>query len=88
MQTKLNINPQTYKGITFRLIKRNYSGCNAKRFTLNETNQNVWIPNKHLTDDGTLIVGENIDYVFRRSQRQLELAGYRGAIVGVKRKSV
>ena len=30
---------------------------------------------------------ENIDYVFRQSQRQLEIAGITQAIVGIKRES-
>ena len=60
----------------------------AKRYTLGGTNQNVWIPNKHLEQDGTIKEGENIDYVFRKSQRQLELAGYTDAIPGIKRRSV
>lgn len=78
---------QTYKGIHLKLIQRNYEGYAAKRFTLGGTNQNVWIPNKHLEDDGTIKTGENIDYVFRKAQRQLELAGYTGPIPGIKRTS-
>ncbi|WP_238323689.1 hypothetical protein [Virgibacillus salexigens] len=60
----------------------------AKRFTINHTNQNVWIPNKHLLNDGTIKYGENIDYVFRKAQRQLEIAGYTGPIVGIKRSTL
>lgn len=78
---------QHYKGITLELIKRNYEGYAAKRFTLGGTNQNVWIPNKHLEDDGTIKPGQDLDYVFRKVQRQLELAGYTEAIPGVKRRS-
>lgn len=86
---KLNTQPQHYKGICLRLIKRkSYKGDKAKRFTLNDTNQNVWIPNKHLSEDGTIKVGENLDYIFRRAVNQLNLAGYTGPIVGIKRKSV
>lgn len=70
------------------LIKRNYRGYKAKRFTLGGTNQNVWIPIKHLEEDGRIKEGEDIDYVFRKAQRQLELAGYVQAIVGIKRRSV
>ena len=47
----------------------------AKRFTLNNTNQNVWIPNKHLTPDGIIKEGEDLDYVFRKAKNQLRLAG-------------
>lgn len=78
---------QFYKGIRLALIPRkDYKSKNAKRFTLGGTNQNVWIPNKHLAHDGSIIEGENLDYVFRRSQRQLELAGYTEAIPGIKKK--
>lgn len=66
-----------YKGVHLKLIKRkDYPYQKAKRFTLNNTNQNVWIPNKHLEEDGSLRVGQNIDYVFRKAKRQLEIAGY------------
>ncbi|MFB0831432.1 hypothetical protein ACEU2D_17745 [Brevibacillus laterosporus] len=78
---------QFYKGIKLQLIPRNYSGCSAKRYTLNGTNQNVWIPNKHLYEDGRLKENENIDYVFRKAQRQLELAGYTEPIQGVKKQT-
>lgn len=89
MKIKLNLQPQHYKGIRLQLIERGYGKTmKAKRFTLNGTNQNVWIPNKHLQLDGTLIEGENIDYVFRKAQRQMEIAGYTQAIPGIKRKSV
>ena len=89
MKIKLNLQPQHYKGIRLQLIERGYGKTmKAKRFTLNGTNQNVWIPNKHLQPDGTLIEGENIDYVFRKAQRQMEIAGYTQAIPGIKRKSV
>ncbi|BEU14739.1 hypothetical protein [Bacillus phage CM1] len=79
---------QHYKGIRLQLINREYGDRKAKRFTLGGTNQNVWIPNKHLEEDGSIKKGENIDYVFRRSQRQLELAGYTEPIIGIKRKSL
>lgn len=79
---------QHYKGIRLELIKRNYKRYAAKRFTLGGTNQNVWIPNKHLNVDASIKEGENIDYVFRKAQRQLELAGYTGPIPGIKRRSI
>ena len=60
----------------------------AKRFVINHTNQNVWIPNKHLKEDGTIKEKENIDYVFRKSIRQLELSGITQAIVGIKRRTI
>ena len=60
----------------------------AKRFIINHTNQNVWIPNKHLKEDGTIKEIENIDYVFRKSIRQLELVGITQAIIGIKRRTI
>lgn len=83
----MNFETQLYKGIPIKLISRNYEGMKAKRYTLNGTNQNVWIPNKHLAEDGTLLSNENIDYVFRKAQNQLNIAGITQAIVGIKRKS-
>lgn len=83
----MNYETQYYKGIPIKLIDRNYDRRNAKRFIINHTNQNVWIPNKHLKEDGTIRDGENIDYVFRKSQNQLELAGITKSIIGIKRKS-
>ncbi|GIN93355.1 hypothetical protein J22TS1_44060 [Siminovitchia terrae] len=80
---------QFYKGIRLGLINRkDYKRRKAKRFTLGGTNQNVWIPNKHLESDGKIKDGENIDYVFRKAQRQLELAGHTEAIPGIKRRSM
>ena len=77
---------QEYKGIPLKLIKRNYSGMKAKRFTLNNTNQNVWIPNKHLEDDGTIKSGENLDYIFRKAKNQLRISGITHAIPGIKKE--
>lgn len=85
---EMNFSTQYYKGIPIRLIRRKYGDMKAKRFIINETNQNVWIPNKHLLDDGTLKPDENIDYVFRSAKRQLEIAGITKAIHGIKRRSV
>lgn len=87
MKVKLNLEFQYYRGIKLQLIQRGYKTMKAKRYTLGGTNQNVWIPNKHLEDDGTLKPNENIDYVFRRAHRQLELAGYTEPIIGIKRRS-
>jgi hypothetical protein len=98
----VNLSNQYYKGICLRLIKRNYDGYKARRYLLipygkdrhqgkNPSQlsdiQNVWIPNKHLEEDGTIRPSQDLDYVFRKSQRQLELAGYTGAIPGIKRES-
>lgn len=79
---------QLYKGIPLRLIDRNYDGYGAMRFTINGTNQNIWIPAKHLDAAGRLKPNENIDYVFRSAARQLEYAGITQAIPGIKRANV
>ncbi|BCT30320.1 MULTISPECIES: hypothetical protein [Bacillus subtilis group] len=79
---------QFYKGIRLELINRNYKGKIARRFTLGGTNQNVWIPIKHLEPNGKIKDGENIDYVFRKAQRQLEIAGYIDPIIGIKRRTI
>lgn len=84
----MNLDTQYYKGIPIRLIDRNYGSRNAKQYVINETNQNVWIPNKHLAEDGTILPNENIDYVFRKATRQLELAGILQPIIGIKRRTV
>lgn len=84
-----NTTPQTYKGIPFCLIvRKDYPYRKAKRFTLNGTNQNVWIPNKHLLPDGTLKPCEDVDYVFRHHGNQLNIAGVTQAIPGIKRRWV
>lgn len=84
----MNYKTQYYKGIPLNLISRQYKNMNAKRFIINHTNQNVWIPNKHLKVDGTIKEMENIDYIFRKSIRKLELAGITQAIIGIKRRTI
>lgn len=84
----LNFNMQYYKGIPLQLVNRKYgSDCKAKRFALNKTNQNVWIPNKFLEKNGTIKKGVNLDFVFRKAQNQLRYAGITQAIPGIKRKT-
>lgn len=81
-----NTSVQHYRGIPVSLIvRRDYLFRQAKRYIINGTHQNVWIPNKHLMPDGTLIAGENIDYIFRSHGHQLDLAGVTQAIPGIKR---
>ena len=76
MREKMNLKIQYYKGLPLRLIDRNYANYKAKRYVINETNQNVWIPNIHLEEDGTIKENEDIDYVFTKSKNQLRYAGY------------
>lgn len=83
----MNFGLQYYKGIQIKLVNRSYKGKQAKRYVINNTNQNVWIPNVHLHDDGTLKAEENIDYIFRKAHRQLTLAGITQPIPGIKRLS-
>lgn len=82
----MNLKMQHYKEIPIKLIDRTYEGMKAKRYTINNTNQNVWIPNKHLAEDGTILEDENIDYVFRKAQNQLNIAGVKQAIPNIKSK--
>lgn len=82
----MNFETQYYKSIPIKLIDRNYTFSNAKRYILNGTNQNVWIPNKHLNSDGTIKNGENLDYIFRKSTNQLRIAGIIQAVPGIKRR--
>jgi len=35
----------------------------------------VWIPNKHLEQDGTIRQNEELDYIFKKAWRKLEIAG-------------
>lgn len=75
---------QFYKGIRLELIKRDYTGYKAKRYTLGGTNQNVWIPNKHLDEKGRIKENQDLDYIFKKAERQLELAGYNHPIEGIR----
>lgn len=80
----MNFETQYYKSIPLNLVNRNYCNKNAMRYVINHTNQNVWIPKQHLLEDGTLRPNINIDYVFRKAQRQLTLAGITQPIIGIK----
>ena len=76
MTKPYNINTQYYKNIPIKLIvRKDYPCMKAKRFILNNTNQNVWIPNKFLTNNGTLVDNVDLDWLFLKSHRQLEIAG-------------
>ena len=71
----MNYEIQYYKKIPLMLIKRNYANAKAKRFTINGTNQNVWIPNKHLDEHGNIRCNQNIDYVLLKNHNQCKIAG-------------
>lgn len=70
-----------YKGLALRRFRERNSHTEtelAVRFILNDTNQNVWIPKRHLDNTGRLIPGENVDYVFAgMNDRKKQLAGFR-----------
>lgn len=75
---KYNTDMQYYKGLPLRLIARkDYKTKRAKRYTINDTNQNVWIPNKFLSEDGTIKANADIMFVFKGAERKLELAGFK-----------
>lgn len=72
----MNTDMQYYKGVPLQQIERkSYHKHKARRFTLNDTNQNVWIPNRYLEVDGTIKPAVNIDFVFFNTKRKFELAG-------------
>lgn len=72
----MNYNTQIVKGIPFKLIKRNYKNYKAERFTINNTNQNIWIPNNCLSLDGTIIENK-INWILSNEtiKRKIKLAG-------------
>lgn len=73
---QFNTNIQHYRGIPLLLIERyDYHTKKAKRFTMNGTNQNVWIPNQYLLEDGTINPEANLDFVFFNKQNQIKLSG-------------
>lgn len=75
---KYNQEMQYYKNVPLKLIvytESHFARLNAKRYNINNTVQNVWIPNQFLESDGTIKKDANIDFVFYRHKRQLELAG-------------
>lgn len=70
-----NFKIQYYKGIPLKQIDRGYGSRKARRFVINHTNQNCWIPLKHLEPDGTIKQKQDIDYVVIGNKRQFKLAG-------------
>lgn len=40
--------------VNLKMINRNYGNRKAKRFLINNTNQNIWIPNGYVNGDGTI----------------------------------
>jgi hypothetical protein len=72
----LNTNLQFYKTVPLRqIVRKDYHTLKARRFLMNDTNQNVWIPCRCLEMDGTIKPNVNIDFIFMKSKRKFELAG-------------
>lgn len=64
---RYNTKTQYYHGIPLTLIvRKSYGYMNAKRFTLYGTNQNIWIPNCYLLEDGTIKNGVNLNWIFNK----------------------
>jgi len=68
----LNRELQLYKHFKFRFMGQ--ITTQAARFTLFDTNQNIWIPRKHFDENLNLKEGENIDYVFSFGGTPIKLA--------------
>lgn len=69
---------QYYRNVPLTLIvytDEHFKRLKAKRFIIGgrTSNQNLWIPNKHLDETGKLLPGTNIDYVIRQAERQRKL---------------
>ena len=81
-----NTNVQNYKGIPLKLIlytESRFQHLKAKCFqVLNALNQpsgqQIWIPNRFLSDDGTILPTCNIDWLFRKDDNaeKLKSAGF------------
>lgn len=72
-----NFDTQYYKGIPLRQIDRGYGKARARRFVINGTSHNCWIPLKHLELDGTFKPGQDIDYVIVAEKNAFRRAGIR-----------
>lgn len=82
---EFNTSLQSYKGVPLRLIPRqDYHAHDAKRYVINDTNQNLWIPNKHLSSDGTIREGHDLDYIMEKAWNQIRIgmSGPAHVIVG------
>lgn len=68
---KLNLDIQIYRGIVLRLINRqDYHTKKAMRFTINRTNQNIWIPKCYLKENGTIKPGVDLSFIFDTKEFQ------------------
>lgn len=77
---RYNTETQTYNGRFFKNIPlklipyrpEHFARLNAKRFMLGNPkyNQNIWIPNKHLSEDGTILPDADLDWLMTKAVRQ------------------
>jgi hypothetical protein len=70
-----NTHVQYYKGVPIKLIvytDKHFARLNAKRFILGDSKarQNIWIPNAYLEPNGTVKIGANIDFIFKKAYLQ------------------
>lgn len=40
--------------VNLKMINRDYGNYKARRFLINNTNQNIWIPKGYVNEDGTI----------------------------------
>lgn len=73
--TNRNFDIQYYKDIPLQQIDRGYGQAKARRFTINNTNQNIWIPMTYLRPNGTLKNNIDIDWIFVKEKNSLKKAG-------------
>ncbi|AAS91585.1 hypothetical protein [Staphylococcus phage 812] len=73
--TNRNFDIQYYKGIPLQQIDRGYGQARARRFTINNTNQNIWIPMTYLKPNGTLKNNIDIDWILVKEKCSLKKAG-------------
>ena len=64
----MNYKQQFYKSVPLTLIEQCYDNTKAKEFSINSTKRTLWIPNKHLEEDGTIKRRQNLDYVLRKNE--------------------
>lgn len=73
-KSPMNLKNQTYKDVVLRFY--GHATAKAARFLLFDTNQNIWIPKKHLDKDMNIKPGEDIDYIVNswQTRHKIELA--------------
>ena len=66
---------QEYGGVPFYLREGSYEGKRAMCFVIPSYEILFWIPKRHLTKQGRLKSGQNIDYVFKGKEESLLMHG-------------